>query len=146
MKGERLCRCRFAQIGFVCPVICERDAASRHGARTQNSSRETSLQRISRGLNTRASQARTIFFREVLIHQVRPKRKSRSPMVICFFFLVEHRGFEPLTPTLPVLCAPNCANAPPVYHIIFVLACQAFFLHFCVFLIFFAPGAKGDLP
>ena len=28
------------------------------------------------------------------------------------FFLVEHRGFEPLTPTLPVLCAPNCANAP----------------------------------
>ena len=26
--------------------------------------------------------------------------------------LVEHRGFEPLTPTLPVLCAPNCANAP----------------------------------
>ena len=29
-----------------------------------------------------------------------------------FLFLVEHRGFEPLTPTLPVLCAPNCANAP----------------------------------
>ena len=28
------------------------------------------------------------------------------------FLLVEHRGFEPLTPTLPVLCAPNCANAP----------------------------------
>ena len=27
-------------------------------------------------------------------------------------FLVERRGFEPLTPTLPVLCAPNCANAP----------------------------------
>ena len=26
--------------------------------------------------------------------------------------LVEYRGFEPLTPTLPVLCAPNCANAP----------------------------------
>ena len=25
---------------------------------------------------------------------------------------VEHRGFEPLTPTLPVLCATNCANAP----------------------------------
>ena len=29
-----------------------------------------------------------------------------------FVLLVEHRGFEPLTPTLPVLCAPNCANAP----------------------------------
>ena len=28
------------------------------------------------------------------------------------FFLVEHRGLEPLTPTLPVSCAPNCANAP----------------------------------
>ena len=28
------------------------------------------------------------------------------------FDLVEHRGFEPLTPTLPVLCAPSCANAP----------------------------------
>ncbi len=27
-------------------------------------------------------------------------------------FLVERRGFEPLTPTLPVLCATNCANAP----------------------------------
>ena len=27
-------------------------------------------------------------------------------------FLVEHRGLEPLTPTLPVWCAPNCANAP----------------------------------
>ena len=28
------------------------------------------------------------------------------------YFLVEHRGFEPLTSTLPVLRAPNCANAP----------------------------------
>lgn len=26
--------------------------------------------------------------------------------------MVEHRGLEPLTPTLPVWCAPNCANAP----------------------------------
>ena len=25
---------------------------------------------------------------------------------------MEHSGFEPLTPTLPVLCATNCANAP----------------------------------
>ena len=25
---------------------------------------------------------------------------------------VEHSGFEPLTPTLPVLCATSCANAP----------------------------------
>ena len=26
--------------------------------------------------------------------------------------MVEHRGFEPLTSTLPVWRAPNCANAP----------------------------------
>ena len=26
--------------------------------------------------------------------------------------VVEHRRFELLTPTLPVLCATNCANAP----------------------------------
>lgn len=26
--------------------------------------------------------------------------------------VVEHRGFEPLTSTLPVWRAPNCANAP----------------------------------
>ena len=25
---------------------------------------------------------------------------------------LEHSGFEPLTPTLPVLCATSCANAP----------------------------------
>ena len=29
-----------------------------------------------------------------------------------FSDLVEYRGLEPLTPTLPVLCAPNCANTP----------------------------------
>ncbi len=28
------------------------------------------------------------------------------------YAMVEHRGLEPLTPTLPVWCAPNCANAP----------------------------------
>ena len=28
--------------------------------------------------------------------------------------LVERRGFEPLTPTLPVWCAPSCANAPDI--------------------------------
>ena len=29
-----------------------------------------------------------------------------------FLGVVEHRRFELLTPTLPVLCATNCANAP----------------------------------
>ena len=34
----------------------------------------------------------------------------------CFtwFIMVEHRGLEPLTPTLPVWRAPNCANAPNI--------------------------------
>ena len=34
------------------------------------------------------------------------------------FVVVEHRRFELLTPTLPVLCATNCANAPSTSHII----------------------------
>ena len=33
---------------------------------------------------------------------------NRHPLLV----LVERTGFEPVTPTLPVLCAPNCANAP----------------------------------
>ena len=33
-------------------------------------------------------------------------------------FFVEHRRFELLTPTLPVLCATNCANAPNSGYII----------------------------
>ena len=32
--------------------------------------------------------------------------------------MVEHRRFELLTPTLPVLCATNCANAPSTLRII----------------------------
>ena len=42
--------------------------------------------------------------------QVLPKTKNHRNGG--FLFLVEHRGFEPLTSTLPVLRAPNCANAP----------------------------------
>ena len=38
-------------------------------------------------------------------------RKTDSQMAVCFS-MVERRGFEPLTPTLPVWCAPSCANAP----------------------------------
>ena len=34
------------------------------------------------------------------------------------FSMVEHRRFELLTPTLPVLCATNCANAPRTSSII----------------------------
>ena len=39
------------------------------------------------------------------------KDKKSTPYEV-LVLVVEHRGFEPLTPTLPVLCAPNCANAP----------------------------------
>ena len=35
-----------------------------------------------------------------------------------FSSMVEHRRFELLTPTLPVLCATNCANAPSTKNII----------------------------
>ena len=44
--------------------------------------------------------------------------------------LVEHRRFELLTPTLPVLCATNCANAPrfsEMNHTTFKGLCKAFF-------------------
>ncbi len=30
---------------------------------------------------------------------------------------MERRGFEPLTPTLPVSCATNCANAPDLFNL-----------------------------
>ena len=42
--------------------------------------------------------------------------------------MVEHRGFEPLTSTLPVLRAPNCANAPfPIYYTEKRQTCQGVF-------------------
>lgn len=39
-------------------------------------------------------------------------RKSSLQKDLRDMKMVEHRGLEPLTPTLPVWCAPNCANAP----------------------------------
>ena len=40
-------------------------------------------------------------------------------------FMVEHRRFELLTPTLPVLCATSCANAPNnVYIITLQMICK----------------------
>ena len=38
--------------------------------------------------------------------------KKTAEFTAVSLYKVEHRGFEPLTPTLPVLCATNCANAP----------------------------------
>ena len=39
------------------------------------------------------------------------QQKIRTTAWVVLIF-VEHRRFELLTPTLPVLCATNCANAP----------------------------------
>ena len=44
------------------------------------------------------------------------------------FCVVEHTGLEPVTPTLPVLCAPSCANAPNIqYNTKREGECQVFF-------------------
>ena len=47
-----------------------------------------------------------------MICQVCNLDKTKPHPVRMRFCLVEHRGLEPLTPTLPVSCAPSCANAP----------------------------------
>ncbi len=49
-----------------------------------------------------------------MLYQKQNRVRDAYPVLL----LVEHRGFEPLTPTLPVLCAPSCANAPNNIHII----------------------------
>ena len=60
------------------------------------------------------------------------KTKMWQDVKSCHIF-VEHRRFELLTPTLPVLCATNCANAPNRgYIIISGSFCKA------VFSVFFA--------
>ena len=46
------------------------------------------------------------------------QEKTLKPLWPKGFLLVEHRRFELLTPTLPVLCATNCANAPSTLLII----------------------------
>ena len=48
--------------------------------------------------------------------------------------LVEHRGFEPLASTLPVLRAPNCANAPYMIDNSIILAGGVFVKGFFLFL------------
>ena len=51
----------------------------------------------------------------VLTRRSIPIRQMSKPGTITGMipgFDVEHRRFELLTPTLPVLCATNCANAP----------------------------------
>ena len=40
------------------------------------------------------------------------QKKTPKPLFFKLRSSVEHSGFEPLTPTLPVWCATSCANAP----------------------------------
>ena len=49
------------------------------------------------------------------------QEKTLKPLWPKGFLLVEHRRFELLTPTLPVLCATNCANAPST---VISISCQ----------------------
>ena len=69
---------------------------------------------------------------------------------IHLLYLVEHRRLELLTPTLPVWCATNCANAPLspfsrtlIYHTTLFPKLQEVFLKFLKF--FFWPRKPGIL-
>ena len=48
-------------------------------------------------------------FADIVPHKNKPVFQANE---IQAFVLVEHTGLEPVTPTLPVWYAPNCANAP----------------------------------
>ena len=73
----------------------------------------------------------------------KPKNQTSARDV---WFFVEHRRFELLTPTLPVLCATNCANAPNSgYIIISGAVCKAVFSDFFV-LLSVMPGIHPGIP
>ena len=79
----------------------------------------------------------------------RRTRKTLKPLWLKGFLLVEHRRFELLTPTLPVLCATNCANAPRFsesYHSIFPISCKALFAFFCDVFLTFSDGSAVLSP
>ena len=69
------------------------------------------------------------------VYEVSTTRKERAKRP---FLVMEHTGLEPVTPTLPVSCAPNCANAPwdfllLEYNTTFFFICQddfSYFFHF----------------
>lgn len=77
------------------------------------------------------------------------QEKTLKPLWLKDFLLVEHRRFELLTPTLPVLCATNCANAPRFsesYHSIFPISCKALFAFFCDVFLTFSDGSAVLSP
>ena len=55
---------------------------------------------------------RRIFLRAGRKSEEQKKAQKNSGSQILLPEPVEHSGFEPLTPTLPVWCATSCANAP----------------------------------
>lgn len=83
-------------------------------------------------------------------HEVAEEQeKTLKPLRLKGFLLVEHRRFELLTPTLPVLCATNCANAPRFsesYHSIFPISCKALFAFFCDVFLTFSDGSAVLSP
>ena len=64
----------------------------------------------------RNGECRGIALQEVYLSSGQRGRKMPYATGVTYgetaYAVVEYRGFEPLTPTLPVLCAPNCANTP----------------------------------
>ena len=56
----------------------------------------------------------------LILGKMRKPRDSgikKETLVGLLLINLERRGLEPLTPTLPVLCATNCANAPFIFFI-----------------------------
>ena len=53
--------------------------------------------------------AASLFF---LFRRIKKRQEKSLKTDVFRQIMVEHRRFELLTPTLPVLCATNCANAP----------------------------------
>ena len=84
--------------------VPSRDALPANSRRTKCEGEPLRMARIVY-LRRSATQIRGVRISRSDVKRERARVRARS-------LLVEHRGFEPLTPTLPVLCAPNCANAP----------------------------------
>ncbi len=72
-----------------------------------------------------------------------PTRPTRGQFGL---FLVEHRGLEPLTPTLPVSCAPSCANAPKIIYGLFYHILYRIVKAFCENREFFEKSCKKSPP
>ena len=69
--------------------------------------------------------------------------QTKTPPTAVSLFVVEHRGFEPLTSTLRTLRATNCANAPRVNAISIIHIREKKARIFCVkIFVRFLPGRR----